>query len=130
MAITANVVLLYLPINEEEQGKGKMGHCKANTHFDCGGGGGGGGSSTASLDEFGSEDDLFSTYIDVDKLSGADQSGVEGNGNGNGEKSGGGGGGGSKGGHRHSSSFDGSSTTMSSIGVFDEIMDAKKAMPL
>ena len=60
---------------------------------DGGGGGGGGGGSTASLDEIGSEDDLFSTYIDVDKLGGADQSGVEGNGNGNGEKSGGGGGG-------------------------------------
>ena len=58
-----------------------------------GSGGGGGRSSTASLDEIGSEDDLFSTYIDVDKLGGADQSGVEGNGNGNGEKSGGGGGG-------------------------------------
>ena len=97
-----------------------------------GGGGGGGGSSTASLDEIGSEDDLFSTYIDVDKLGGADQSGVEGNGNGNGEKSGGGGGGGGGGGrgrHRHSSSVDGSSTTTSSTGVFGEIMDAKKAMP-
>ncbi|XP_030963439.1 transcription factor RF2b-like [Quercus lobata] len=95
-----------------------------------GGGGGGGGSSTASLDEIGSEDDLFSTYIDVDKLGGADQSGVEGNGNGNGEKSGGdGGGGGGRGRHRHSSSVDGSSTTTSSTGVFGEIMDAKKAMP-
>ncbi|XP_075633268.1 transcription factor RF2b [Castanea sativa] len=96
------------------------------------GGGGGGGSSTASLDEIGSEDDLFSTYIDVDKLGGADQSGVEGNGNANGEKSGGGGGGGGGGGrgrHRHSSSVDGSSTTTSSTGVFGEIMDAKKAMP-
>jgi len=94
-----------------------------------GGGGGGGGSSTASLDEIGSEDDLFSTYIDVDKLGGADQSGVEGDGNGNGEKSGGGGGGGGRGRHRHSSSVDGSSTTTSSTGVFGEIMDAKKAMP-
>ncbi|KAJ6349120.1 hypothetical protein OIU77_006666 [Salix suchowensis] len=32
--------------------------------------GGGGGSSTGSLEEIGSEDDLFSTYIDVDKLTG------------------------------------------------------------
>ena len=102
--------------------------------FNSGGGGssGGDGSSIASLDEIGFEDDLFSTYIDVDKLGGADQSGVEGNGNGNGEKSGGGGGGGGsgKGRHRHSSSVDGSSTTTSSVGVFGEIMDAKKAMPL
>ncbi|KAG2669823.1 hypothetical protein I3843_14G052100 [Carya illinoinensis] len=84
-----------------------------------GGGGGGGGSSTASLEEMGSEDDLFSTYIDVDKL-GTDQSGGEGNG---GERSG------NRTRHRHSSSVDGSSTTTSSAGVFGEIMEAKKAMP-
>lgn len=89
----------------------------------CGGGGGGGGSSTASLEEMGSEDDLFSTYIDVDKL-GADQSGGEGNGvGGGGERSG------SRARHRHSCSVDGSSTTTSSTGVFGEIMEAKKAMP-
>jgi hypothetical protein len=95
-----------------------------------GGGGGGGGSSTASMEEMGSEDDLFSTYIDVEKLT--NQSGGEGNGGG-----GGGGGGGEKSGsgsgnrarHRHSSSVDGSSTTTSSTGVFGEIMEAKKAMP-
>ncbi|KAJ4834404.1 hypothetical protein Tsubulata_007346 [Turnera subulata] len=84
-----------------------------------GGGGGGGGSSTCSVEEIGSEDDLFSTYIDVEKLTG-----------------GGGGGGGNNEGeegermnnaasfrpkHRHSSSMDGS--------VFGEVMDAKKAMP-
>lgn len=84
-----------------------------------GGGGGGGGSSTASLEEMGSEDDLFSTYIDVDKL-GTDQSGGEGNG---GDRSG------NRTRHRHSSSVDGSSTTTSSAGVFGEIMEAKKAMP-
>ncbi|EXC19534.1 Transcription factor RF2b [Morus notabilis] len=93
------------------------------------------GSSTASLEEIGSEDDLFSTYIDVDKLGGAgnggscaDQSG--GNGVNGGEvKAEGGGGEGEKSWsgrprHRHSSSVDGSSTS-----VFGEIMDAKKAMP-
>jgi hypothetical protein len=82
------------------------------------------------MEEMGSEDDLFSTYIDVEKLT--NQSGGEGNGGG-----GGGGGGGEKSGsgsgnrarHRHSSSVDGSSTTTSSTGVFGEIMEAKKAMP-
>ncbi|XP_062081604.1 transcription factor RF2b-like [Humulus lupulus] len=95
-----------------------------------------GGSSTASFEEIGSEDDLFYTYIDVEKLGGngtggncADQSGggevkTEGN-------NGGGGGEGEKNWsgrprHRHSSSVDGSSTSTS---VFGEIMDAKKAMP-
>ncbi|CAL0307693.1 unnamed protein product [Lupinus luteus] len=74
-----------------------------------------GGSSTATFDEIGSEDDLFSTYIDVDKLGGSVASG------GNGEPS-------EKNlnvrpRHRHSSSVDGSTSS------FDEIMDAKKAMP-
>lgn len=80
-----------------------------------------GGSSTASLDEIGSEDDLFSTYIDMDKLGGSNGLGATGNGAdpvGNGElekipvrpR------------HRHSSSVDGSSS-------FGELMDAKKAMP-
>ncbi|KAL2317371.1 hypothetical protein Fmac_031247 [Flemingia macrophylla] len=72
-----------------------------------------GGSSTASVEEIGSEDDLFSTYIDVDKLGGA------GNGadpNGELEKSP------ARPRHRHSSSVDGSSS-------FGEIMEAKKAMP-
>ncbi|CAN0903639.1 Transcription factor RF2b [Linum grandiflorum] len=80
----------------------------------------GGGSSTCSQEEIGSEDDLFSTYIDVDKLTAgagncADQSnGVDRNA---GEKS-------SRPAtkHRHSNSVDGS-------GAFGEIMDAKKAMP-
>ncbi|PON66157.1 Basic-leucine zipper transcription factor [Trema orientale] len=92
-----------------------------------------GGSSTASFEEIGSEDDLFSTYIDVDKLGGtgaggnsADQSGEVkaeggGGGDGEGEKSWSG-----RPRHRHSSSVDGSSM---STNVFGEIMDAKKAMP-
>lgn len=96
-----------------------------------------GGSSTASLEEIGSEDDLFSTYIDMDKLGGtgaggncADQSGSNGV-NGGEVKAEGGGGEGEKNWsgrprHRHSSSVDGSSTSTS---VFGEIMDAKKAMP-
>lgn len=88
----------------------------------AGAGGGGGGSSTASLEEMGSEDDLFSTYIDVEKL-GTDQSGGEGNAGGGGER------GGNRARHRHSSSVDGSSTTTSSTSVFGEIMEAKKAMP-
>lgn len=85
-----------------------------------------GGSSTASFEEIGSEDDLFSTYIDVDKLGGnsADQNeGGDGkgeNGGGEGEKSG------SRPRHRHSSSVDGLSTSTSAFG---EIMEAKKAMP-
>ncbi|MED6192364.1 hypothetical protein PIB30_009443 [Stylosanthes scabra] len=80
-----------------------------------------GGSSTASLDEIGSEDDLFTTYIDVDKL--GNGSGGSGNGSdpiGNGTES-------EKAvprpRHRHSNSVDGSTTS------FGEIMDAKKAMP-
>ncbi|KAL6341268.1 hypothetical protein AAG906_032386 [Vitis piasezkii] len=74
--------------------------------------------SAASLEEIASEDDLFSTYIDVDKLgaggNGADQSGEA-------EKS-------VKPRHRHSNSVDGSSSK-GEEGVFGEIMDAKKAMP-
>ncbi|ESW14039.1 hypothetical protein PHAVU_008G247800 [Phaseolus vulgaris] len=77
-----------------------------------------GGSSTASMEEIGSEDDLFSTYIDVDKLGGANGSGAAGNGvdpTGDREKSP------ARARHRHSSSVDDSS--------FGEIMEAKKAMP-
>ncbi|KAL1332405.1 hypothetical protein HN51_061219 [Arachis hypogaea] len=104
-----------------------------------------GGSSTASLEEIGSEDDLFSTYIDVEKLSGGggasngsiqggnglDQSSYGGagtSGNNEEDKSPGGNGSAGAGGarprHRHSNSVDGSTT-----GVFGEIMEAKKAMP-
>ncbi|CAJ1970771.1 unnamed protein product [Sphenostylis stenocarpa] len=78
-----------------------------------------GGSSTASMEEIGSEDDLFSTYIDVDKLGGSNGSGTAGNGadpTGEREKSP------TRARHRHSSSVDGSSS-------FGEIMEAKKAMP-
>ncbi|GKV09600.1 hypothetical protein SLEP1_g21076 [Rubroshorea leprosula] len=98
-----------------------------------GGGGGGGASSTASLDEIGSEDDLFSTYIDVDKInaSGPATTGRSGDGRGRNctdhndgdrmtssttttsstprHK------------HRHSNSVDGS--------VYGETMEAKKSMP-
>ena len=74
--------------------------------------------SAASLEEIASEDDLFSTYIDVDKLgaggNGADQSGEA-------EKS-------VKPRHRHSNSVD-CSSSKGEEGVFGEIMDAKKAMP-
>ncbi|KAI5321529.1 PREDICTED: mRNAion factor [Prunus dulcis] len=98
-----------------------------------------GGSSTASLDEMGSEEDLFSTYIDLDKLGGcncSDQSGGGNNGPNGGPDDGsgepnvndGGGEGEEKRSsrHRHSCSVDGSST---STGVFGEVMEAKKAMP-
>ncbi|RDX70625.1 Transcription factor RF2b, partial [Mucuna pruriens] len=78
----------------------------------------GAGASSSSL-FIGSEDDLFSTYIDVDKLGGPNGSAGAGNGadpNGEREKSP------ARPRHRHSSSVDGSSS-------FGEIMDAKKAMP-
>ncbi|CAL5189810.1 unnamed protein product [Lathyrus oleraceus] len=78
-----------------------------------------GGSSTASLDEIGSEDDLFSTYIDMDKLGGSNDMGDAGadpGRNDEAEKNQG------RSRHRHSSSVDGSSS-------FGEIMDGKKAMP-
>lgn len=77
-----------------------------------------GGSWTASLEEIGSEDDLFSTYIDVDKLgvpNGAGN-GADPVGDGEPEKTP------ARPRHRHSSSVDGSSSLA-------EIMDAKKAMP-
>ncbi|KAJ6885108.1 hypothetical protein NC652_031958 [Populus alba x Populus x berolinensis] len=95
---------------------------------------GNGGSSTGSLEEIGSEDDLFSTYIDVDKLTGGNNGNETGVGNQNdndntinGEKGGvsgsGPGSGTSRPKHRHSYSVDGS--------VFGggEVMEAKKAMP-
>lgn len=97
-----------------------------------------GGSSTASLEEIGSEDDLFSTYIDVEKLGGVTNGSSRG---GNGSDQGGYGNGAGTSGHndgekspgaitprtrhRHSSSVDGSTSTS----MFGEIMDAKKAMP-
>ncbi|XP_022944406.1 transcription factor RF2b-like [Cucurbita moschata] len=87
-----------------------------------------GGSSTASLEEIGSEDDLFSTYIDVKKFGGNGggnfvdhdaNGGSEGAGGNEEEKT-------SKPRHRHSVSVDG---TTSSSSMFGEIMEAKKAMP-
>ncbi|XP_038707741.1 bZIP transcription factor 18-like isoform X2 [Tripterygium wilfordii] len=96
-------------------------------------GGGGGGSSTASLEEIGSEDDLFFTYIDVEKVNG-DNGSTGGSGTGGNFSSGNctdqtvGGGEGekkpqstSRSRHRHGNSVDGS--------AYDEIMEAKKAMP-
>lgn len=94
------------------------------------------GSSTVSLEEIGSEDDLFSTYIDVEKFgrangSGSDENGshqsgdcnendVGGSNQNEREKTPSG-----RPRHRHSSSVDGlTSTSMSG-----EIMEAKKAMP-
>ncbi|XP_011021042.1 PREDICTED: transcription factor RF2b-like isoform X2 [Populus euphratica] len=85
-----------------------------------------------SLEEIGSEDDLFSTYIDVDKLTGGNNGNGTGVGNHNdndntlnGEKGGvsSAGPGTSRPKHRHSYSVDGS--------VFGggEVMEAKKAMP-
>lgn len=89
--------------------------------------GGGGGSSSASLEDLGSEDDLFSTYINVDKLASSDAANGRSNSmdHSDGEKltsssttttgtS-------SRPRHRHSNSVDGS--------AYGEIMDAKKAMP-
>ncbi|KAM5582975.1 transcription factor RF2b [Rosa sericea] len=75
----------------------------------------------SSTDDLGSEEDLFSTYIDLDKLQAgatADDDGPNENGGGVGEKR--------PSRHRHSSSVDASST---STGVFGEVMEAKKAMP-
>ena len=97
-----------------------------------------GGSSTASLEEIGSEDDLFFTYIDVEKLGGGTNGSNRG-GNGS-DQSGYGNGAGTSGHndgdknpnavtprtrHRHSCSVDDSKSTS----MFGEIMDAKKAMP-
>lgn len=84
-----------------------------------------GGSLTASLEEIGSEDDLFSTYLDVDKVGGSNGSGGSGNGTDPGgdgeppqERSPN-----ARPRHRHSISVDGSTSS------FGEIMEAKKAMP-
>ncbi|KAL3574582.1 hypothetical protein D5086_025195 [Populus alba] len=68
-----------------------------------GNGNGNGGSSTGSLEEIGSEDDLFSTYIDVDKLTGGNNGNETGVGNQN----------------------DNDNT----INGEKEVMEAKKAMP-
>lgn len=91
--------------------------------------------STASLEEIGTEDDdLFCTYIDVDKLGGgggpaACNDSRDGGGNegtdqsGEGEKN-------VRQRHRHSNSMDGSSSgSRGGESVFGEIMEAKKAMP-
>lgn len=104
-------------------------NCNSNGN---GNGNGNGGSSTCSLEEIGSEDDLFSAYIDMDKLNGGggegrnctEQGHNNNDDNNEGEKEGGRGGGSSSTSrpkHRHSNSVDGS--------VHGEVMEAKKAMP-
>lgn len=81
------------------------------------------GSTTASVDEIGSEDDLFCTYIDVDKLGSVDgerpvaESGAEAEKIPRPRPR-----------HRHSSSVD-ASTSLSASSLFGDVMDAKKAMP-
>lgn len=102
--------------------------------------GGGGGSSTASFEEIGSEDDVFSTYIDVDKLAGGSiGSGDCAAGRNCTDHTAAAGGGGdkmptsstsnttslSRPRHRHSNSMDGGSSMYGGA----EIMEAKKAMP-
>lgn len=98
-------------------------------------------STTASFEEIGSEDDLFS-YMDMDKLgSGGDNGNIDGQiDGGSGSGAGGGfeganqsGGGGGSGGpmrsrHRHSNSVDGSSSLMRDENLLADVMDAKKAM--
>ena len=94
---------------------------------DLGGGGGGGG----GFDEIGSEDDLFSTFMDMDKIAGADRDrdrdrAAETSSPPRPAK------------HRHSASFDGFGTGAAAAGlgggqdaaggVFGEVMEAKKAM--
>ncbi|KAL6203561.1 hypothetical protein ACLB2K_027261 [Fragaria x ananassa] len=64
------------------------------------------------------EEDLFSTYIDLEKLQAGASAAADDDGGG-GEKR-------AASRHRHSSSVDASST---STGVFGEVMEAKKAMP-
>jgi hypothetical protein len=88
---------------------------------DLGGGGGG------SFDEIGSEDDLFSTFMDMDKIAGADRDrAAETSSPPRPAK------------HRHSASFDGfgmggggggpRGQQDGAGGVFGEVMEAKKAM--
>ncbi|KAF1891177.1 hypothetical protein Lal_00001318 [Lupinus albus] len=97
-----------------------------------------GGSSTASLEEIGSEEGLFSTYIDVEKIGGTtNESGYVENGSdqvgyGNNSSGSGAGTSGKNDGERsprlrqkHSSSVDGSTSTS----MLGEITEAKKAMP-
>ncbi|KAJ4753824.1 Basic-leucine zipper (bZIP) transcription factor family protein [Rhynchospora pubera] len=98
--------------------------------------------STGSFDEIGSEDDLFSTFMDIEKISSkidGSGSGSEGGGGGsrdrNGEGSVGGNGGANGNGiprpkHRHSNSIDGSAMLGSGGpgSLFNEVMEAKKAM--
>ncbi|TVT96766.1 hypothetical protein EJB05_58007 [Eragrostis curvula] len=87
---------------------------------DLGGGGGGG-----SFDEIGSEDDLFNTFMDMDKIAGADRDrAAETSSPPRPAK------------HRHSASFDGfgmggggpGGQQDGAGGVFGEVMEAKKAM--
>ncbi|CAL9202368.1 unnamed protein product [Musa hybrid cultivar] len=111
-----------------------------------GGGGGDPMAAAGSVDEIGSEDDLFCTFMDIEKIGcklEASASGSEGgdcadpaaesSGCGEERKIGdASGAAASKPKHRHSSSVDGSSMTSSATmkreGVFGEVMEAKKAM--
>ncbi|KAJ1292432.1 hypothetical protein BS78_02G391000 [Paspalum vaginatum] len=86
---------------------------------DLGAGGGGGG----GFDEIGSEDDLFSTFMDMDKIAGADRDrAAETSSPPRPAK------------HRHSASFDGFGTGAAAAGLggqqdaAGEVMEAKKAM--
>lgn len=78
---------------------------------------------SGSFEELGSEDDLFSTYMDIEKLgSNLTEGGGTGNGNGNGDGNGDGERRNVKGRHRHSNSVDSNSS------FFSESIEAKKAM--
>jgi len=99
----------------------------------------------SSTEEMGSEDDLFSTYIDVNKLGGGGAGSGSGSGSIPNHADGFGGGNNadanananadanhnpSRPRHRHSNSVDATSSgSGSGSGVFGEIMEAKKAMP-
>ncbi|RZS11431.1 hypothetical protein BHM03_00042769 [Ensete ventricosum] len=114
--------------------------------LDVRGGGGDPMAAAGSVDEIGSEDDLFRTFMDIEKIGcklEASASGSEGgdyadpaaesSGCGEERKIGdASGAAASKPKHRHSSSVDGSSMTSSATmkreGVFGEVMEAKKAM--
>lgn len=91
---------------------------------------------SASFDEIGSEDDLFSTYMDISKFGSRIEEGSNNNPAGDSDNAAFGGGDGCGGGdeekgskprHRYSNSVDGSSMPKGE-GVFGDIIEAKKAM--
>ncbi|XP_068634241.1 transcription factor RF2b-like [Aristolochia californica] len=90
------------------------------------------GSSSSNLDEIGSEDDFFCTYMEIENLGSRMEDSM-----GQGSQNGGPGTAPAKSDeksapvrprHRHSNSVDGSMTTTKGESVFGEIADAKKAM--